>query len=162
MNLSQAKEKMEKTFDLLKNQLTGISSSVNVKLVASVRVTDSTGQKIPVEHIAMVGRKDKIISVIPHNPAEVSNIEKALKQHGFNAFVFSKNAVAVNVPSPSGEEKIKISNLVKKAGEETKVSMRNIRKTYRQKNAGCDMLDPVMDSWVSKVDDLVLFKIDSL
>lgn len=66
--------------------------------------------------------------VKPYDLSILGSIDKALQKSGFNSYVFSKEAVCVSVPPPSGDQRKETMLRVKKAGEETKIAIRNIRK----------------------------------
>jgi ribosome recycling factor len=59
-----------------------------------------------------------------------------LKDAGLNAYLFSKQAVAVSVPPICGDERERVKTRVKKLGEEAKISIRNIRQNYRKSEKG--------------------------
>lgn len=166
MNLAQSKENMSKTLEALKSQLIGLGGQINISLVASIKITDSTGQKIPIEQIAITNKRpgSNVISITPYDPANLSNIEQGLKSHGFSAFIFSKREVAISIPPPSDDEKKKIITLVKKMGEDTKVALRNIRKTFRQKNKDDDSgeIDKIMNGFETEVNECLKRKLISI
>lgn len=162
MTLNDVQDKMSKTLNNLKNQLSGISSCINLKLISSTKIIDSTGQSIPIEEIAILRRKDNLIIITPYNPAESNNIEKILKQHNFSVFMFSKKDVAVSIPYPSKEEQEKIKVLIKRAGEAAKISIRNIRKSYRQSKSKCDIIEDITANYITDIDNFIEGKIKSL
>lgn len=163
LNLVEVKSKMQKSLETFQHQLSGVGEFVNIKLVGTVKIKDDTGHQ-SIEDIALLNKKDFNISVVPYNPQSIHIIEQALKQNGFNAFVFSKTTVVVSIAPPSSEEKNKIIMYLKKLSEDAKVSIRNIRKIYRQKNKDEDdgQINLLTDGYIFKIDEIINKKIKNL
>lgn len=123
---------MAKTVDLFYESIRCIRiGGITSALVDTVKV-EAYGQLMPIQHLALTsGGGTKPISVRPHDPTLVSTIAKVLEKQGFNAYVYSKDTVYVSVPPPSGEDKEKTRQHIRKLGEDAKVSIRNIRKHCR-------------------------------
>lgn len=164
MTLHQARQNMQNTIALLETQLTGIGTRTNVKLVSSVRVTDLTGNQLPLEQCAVLQQKGSAISVVPYDPATIHAVRNVLVKNGFDAYVFSKREVVVNVAAPSGEETQKVHARVRKLGEEAKVAIRNIRKKCKNGFSSNDKsqqsqfdreLESITSTSIKRVDDIV-------
>lgn len=155
LSLKELQISMSSTIENLSKQLTGVDKYINISLVSQVKVVDSTGQKIPLDQIAVIGKKGNNISIIPFDLSLSKSIVETLKQAGFNAFVFSKVEVTISVPQPSAEEQFKIVALIKKLGEEAKIALRNIRQSFRNKHKMNDkeqqkLFDKEIDSVMNK------------
>jgi ribosome recycling factor len=134
MNLDAARSKMEKAIDHFEDQTHGINKFGGVRvssLIDTIRIS-CYGQKTPLKHLASTSPMNGGVSVEPHDPSILKAIEKGCKDAGYNAYVFSKSTVMVSIPPPSGEDKVRARDRLKKIGEETKVSIRNIRKKAKQ------------------------------
>lgn len=150
---------MEKALDFFHDQLRGIRwGIVNSGLLDTIRIP-MNGQKVPLSHLAWTSPgKNGQISVTPHEQNHVGLIANTLKQEGFNAYPFSKTAVVVSAPQRCGEERNKVINHIKKLAEETKISIRNIRKKVRQKAQDVGVIDEELqgltDKAIAEVEDL--------
>jgi ribosome recycling factor len=125
---------MSKAVEHFIEQLTGIVWAIpTAGLIDTIRV-DYHGQATPIKHLANTGQGDGRIKVEPYDPTTLGAIEKALKAAGYNAYVFSKKAVCINLPKIAGQaDREKVIAQVRKLEEEAKVAIRNIRKNARNK-----------------------------
>lgn len=157
---------MQKTLDLLNEQLVGIhSGTLNAGVVDTVRI-DYYGQKIPLKQIASVTQKGRTISIMLYDLQTINNVENSLLKSGFNAFKFSKQEIIINAPEASGEESEKTFNRIRKLGEEAKIAVRNIRKKHRngltKEDRDDKLIDETTKNFVDKIDRIVDSKIESL
>lgn len=168
MNLENARLQMEKTLEALSSQITGLSTTITPKLVGAVKFEDHNKQKIQIDDVCIVTCKNKNIIVIPYDQNHTQLIINHLNKHKFNAFLFSKTEIIVNIPSPSTEEQIKIAAAIKKMGDDAKVSLRNIRHNYKNKNKTKDQhqnskiekeIDNLIVSYNKKIDVIIDAKI---
>ncbi len=133
VNLLEMQEKMDQAVQFLHDSIRGIrGGSVTASFIDSFKV-NCYGNDMLIKHVAVTSSLKGQISVKPFDTSLVGSIQKTLKEAGLNAYVYSKEIVAVSVPPPSGEDKEKIKSRIKTLGEEAKVSVRNIRKNYRSK-----------------------------
>ena len=134
MNLNAARSKMNKAIDHLEDQTHGITKLGGARpttLIDTVQVS-CYGQKTPIKHLAQTSSVNSGVSIEPHDPSILKAIEKGCKAAGYNAYVFSKTTVMVSIPPPCGEDKEKARDRIKRLGEDTKISIRNIRKKVKQ------------------------------
>lgn len=134
-----------------------MKDNVNDDLISTVKV-DYDHQQTPLQHLSLIYQQDRRISVTPYDPSMTGVIEDELKRQGFNAYKFSKITVVVNIPLPSGENYEKVISQMKKLGEEAKVSIRNIRKKFRNKEDKSreKRLQEMTDSAIRQIDGLIL------
>ena len=165
-------EKMEKALDLLYDSLIGIrSGTVTPGYVDTFRVP-YYGQQVPIKHIASTSSERNLVVIRPHDPALMGLIQTALKDAGFNAYVFSKTTVAVSVPPLNGEDRERVKVQIRKLGEEAKVSIRNLRRTARaaidkklpedERKALDEKIQVATDEATARADLIVKNKIDWL
>ena len=159
ITLNDVEERMEKAVDFLKEQLHGITQlgANNASLVDSVKV-DYYGQPTPIKHIAYSSCDKLRVSITPHEEKFVSEIVKACERAGFNAYKFSKEIAMVTLPIPSGETKKEMKKRIKSLGEETKISIRNIRKKFKQSsedNSEEKALQKITNAATQAVDEIV-------
>lgn len=165
-------DKMDKAIELLQQSIIGIRlGTVTPALIDTFKVT-YYGQQMPIKHLAYTSAERGNVMVKPHDPSILGTIQKTLKEAGFNAYTFSKEAVAVSVPPICGEEKEKVKARVRKLGEETKITIRSIRKNWRStldKNLPDDerrsqesSIQESTDAAIQMVDEIVDAKIVNL
>lgn len=156
---------MEKAIQFFLDQLVGIRwGTVTPALVDSVKA-DYYGQKTLISHLASTRPDQGRIMVNAHDPQAVGSINTALRQAGFNSYVFSKTAVVVSVPPPSGDEKKKVQAHIAKLAEEAKIAVRNVRKKVRQHVDDLGAIDKPLqrltDESIKQIDDIAKDKIES-
>jgi ribosome recycling factor len=128
--LLDVEERMEKAVDVLKHALTGIRTGrANPGLVDSVRV-EVYGSQTPLKQLATIGVPEPTQIVIrPFDPTTLKDIEKAIQASdlGFNPMNDGR-VVRINVPPLSTEVRKKLVGRIKDLTEESKVSIRNVRR----------------------------------
>jgi len=161
LTIDEARQKMQKAIDFFSDQLHGITAlGATPSLVETVRVS-VYDQKIPVKHLAFTTSQGSRVTVTPHDSNTRSAIAKACQDAGFDAYVFSREAVVVNLPKPSGETKDEIRKRIKRLGDEAKVAIRNIRKQFKkgvpkdEKHEEEKRIQKVTDEAVGIVDQIV-------
>ncbi len=130
--VNQFADKMEKALDTLHQSIVGIRlGTVSPSLIDTFKVS-YCGQQMPIKHLAHTTSERGLVLVRPFDPATLGTIRQTLSDAGFNAYMFSKEAVAVSVPMVCGEEIERVRARVRKLGEDAKVAIRNIRKLWRE------------------------------
>ena len=128
--LLDAEERMEKSVSVLRHILAGIRTGrANPGLVDSLRV-DVYGSSSPIKQLASVGAPEPTQIVIrPYDPGTIKDIENAIiaSDLGFNPQNDGR-LIRINVPPLSTEVRRKMVARIKELAEETKVSIRNIRR----------------------------------
>jgi ribosome recycling factor len=128
--LLDAEEKMEKSIEILKKSLSGIRTGrANPGLVDSLRV-EVYGSPTPIKQLASVGAPEPTQIVIrPYDPTTIKDIERAIiaSDLGFNPSNDGR-IIRINIPPLSTEVRRKMVARIKELTEESKVSIRNIRR----------------------------------
>jgi ribosome recycling factor len=128
--LLDAEDRMEKAIGILKQSLGGIRTGrANPGLVDSLRV-DAYGSQVPMKQLASVGAPEPTqIVVRPYDPATIKDIEKAIiaSDLGFNPQNDGR-LIRIVIPPLSTEVRKKMVARIKELAEDTKVSIRNIRR----------------------------------
>jgi ribosome recycling factor len=128
--LKEMESRMEKTISALKHELTGIhTGKANPALLDTVRV-DSYGASVPLNQVASITSPEPRLLVIqPWDRKTIPNIEKAIQKANLGLNPQNDGIVIrLPVPKPSEERRKDMVRLVKKMGEDAKVSIRNIRR----------------------------------
>ena len=153
--LLDIEERMEKTVAKLKSDLAGIRTGrANPGLVDSLKV-EAYGSPTPLKQIASVGAPEPTqILIRPYDPGTLKDIEKAIQAAdlGFNP-QNDGHVIRLNIPPLSTEMRRKMVTRVKELAEETKVSLRNIRRdgnkvadaSEKEKDLSEDERDSVKD-----------------
>ena len=128
--LLDAEERMEKALGVLKNNLAGIRTGrATPGLLDSVKV-NVYGSATPLKQIASVGAPEPQQLVIrPFDPSTIKDIEKAIvaSELGLNPQNDGR-IVRINIPPLSTDVRKKLVARIKELAEETKVSIRNVRR----------------------------------
>ena len=123
---------MNKAVEFFEEQIRNIRCGrITSSIIDTIKV-ECYGSKVPIKQIAWTVTEKGRVLVSPYYALLLSLIDKALKQEGYNSYIFSKTQVVINLPVLSGEDKLKIIAQIDKLAEEAKISIRNIRKKFRQ------------------------------
>lgn len=128
--LLNAEEKMEKAVEVLKNQLAGIRTGrANPGLVDSIKV-DAYGSQTPMKQLATIGAPEpQQIVIRPYDASTIKDIEKAIIASDLGlAPQNDGRVIRLNIPPLSTEVRKKMVSRIKELGEESRVSIRNIRR----------------------------------
>jgi ribosome recycling factor len=128
--VKDSQERMDKAVAVLAVNLSGIRTGrANPGLVESVRV-EAYGSQAPLKQLASISTPEpQQIMVRPYDPTIIKDIEKAISagELGLNPQNDGR-IIRINVPPLSTEVRRKMVARVKDLAEETKVSIRNIRR----------------------------------
>ena len=158
--LFDADERMEKAVSVYRDNLAGIRTGrANPGLVDSLRV-EVYGSMSPIKQLASVGVPEPTQIVIrPYDPSTLKDIEKAIiaSDLGYNPQNDGR-LIRLNIPPLSGEMRRKMVSRVKELAEETKVSIRNIRrdanKAADQAEKAKEMSEDERDETKKEVQDM--------
>lgn len=128
--LLDVEERMEKAISVLKGQLAGIRTGrANPGLVDSLRV-EVYGSQTPLKQLAQVGAPEPTQIVIrPYDTGTIKDIEKAIIASGLGFNPQSDGRlIRINIPPLSTENRKKLVARIKELTEESKVSIRNVRR----------------------------------
>ncbi len=167
-----AEAKMDQSILAFKNNLTKIRTGrANPALLDSVQV-DYYGAILPVSQVANVSLLDaRTISIQPWEKGMGAKIEKAIRESDLGLNPASQgDLLRVPMPALTEERRRDLSKVVRHAGEECKVAVRNLRrdanehakKLLKDKEIGedderrsLDELQKLTDRTVAEVDRLV-------
>jgi len=128
--ISESKSKMQKAVDVLQDELKAFRGGrATPALVEHVRV-DYYGSPTPLKSLATISAPEADMLVIkPFDPASVREIEKAIKSSDLSiAPVVEGKFIRLNIPPLSEERRKQLVQQAKQSGEQTKVSIRNVRR----------------------------------
>lgn len=154
-----AEGRMEKATEVFKQNLAGIRTGrANPGLVDSLRV-EAYGAPTPIKQLATIGAPEPTQVVIrPYDPGTLKDIEKAIlaSELGFNPQNDGR-LIRINIPPLSNEQRKKLVSRIKELSEETKVSIRNVRrdanKTLDQAEKNKEISEDERDAMKQEIQD---------
>lgn len=126
----KATERMEAALDHLKRELGGLRTGrASTALLDGIKV-DYYGNQTPLKQIANVAvPESRLITVQPWEPPLIKEIEKAITAAGLGLNPANDGKIIrIPVPPLSEERRRDIIKLAKKHGEDSKISLRTIRR----------------------------------
>ena len=158
--LKDSEAKMKKTVKLLAGEFARIRTShANPALLEGIKV-DYYGVPTPLKRIASIGVPDPRSLVIqPWDKNALSDIEKAIQASdlGLNPNV-EANLIRISIPPLTDERRIDLVKLISRLTEESRVSVRNIRREaieqFKKKEKGKEISEDDMHRGQKDVQEL--------
>lgn len=158
--ISESKSKMQKAVDVLQDDLKAFRGGrATPALVEHIKV-DYYGSPTPLKSLATTSAPEVDMLVIkPFDPASVKDIEKAIKSSDLSiAPIVEGKFIRLNIPSLSEERRRHLVQQAKQAGEQTKVSIRNIRrdanKSLEKQEKNKQITEDDLDQAKKQIDDI--------
>ena len=123
-------QKMQKSVDAFKNELTKIRTGrAHPGILDQVQI-DYYGSMVPISQVANVTLMDaRTISVQPWEKGMGAKIEKAIRESDLGLNPSSQgDLIRVPMPPLTEERRRELTKVVKSAGEDAKVAIRNLRR----------------------------------
>ena len=139
-------DKMQKSFDFLRDELAGIRAGrANPHVLDKIKV-DYYGTPTPIQQVANVSIPEaRIIQIAPWEKTLIKDIEKAILASDLGITPSNDGAVIRLVfPELTEERRKQLTKEIHKKGEDAKVAVRNVRRD------GNDALKKLKDSDVSE------------
>jgi len=177
--VSESRAKMQKAVDVLQDDLKGFRGGrATPALVDHLRV-DYYGSPTPLKSLATISAPEADLLVIkPFDPASVKDIEKAIKSSDLSiAPLIEGKFIRLNIPPLSGERRKQLVQQARQAGEQAKVSIRNIRRdanktldkqekdgeiTEDDRDTAKKQIDDITKEFTDKIDHAVAHKSDEI
>jgi ribosome recycling factor len=177
--VSDAESKMKKAVEVLHDELRTVRTGrASAGLVEYIKV-DYYGTPTPIKSLATISAPQVDMLVIkPFDPASVREIEKAIKSSDLSiAPIVDGKFIRLSIPPLSEERRKQLAAQAKQTGEQTKISIRNIRreankqleKQQKEKliteddlEKGKKQIDDVTKQYSDKVDEMVKHKSDEI
>jgi ribosome recycling factor len=166
-----AEARMEKAVDVFRNELKGLRTGrASPAMLDGVRV-EYYGSPTPIKQIATITTPDpQSVMIKPFSGDDLKEIEKAIR--GSDLGLAPNNdgkVIRLNIPPMSGDQRKKMAQHIKKLGEESKVSCRNIRrdanKVFETAEKDKTITEDDLEKSKTKIQDLLKLyegKIDEL
>jgi ribosome recycling factor len=132
--IAEFKQNVEKALNGLRTELAKVRTGrANLAILDGVRV-EYYGTPTPLNQVATLAVADaRLITIKPWEKAMVGEIEKAIKksQLGLNP-TSDGEILRVPIPPLTEERRKELTKIIKRHGEETKVSIRNARREAKE------------------------------
>jgi ribosome recycling factor len=170
-----AEEKMKKSIDALKRDFAAIRTGrASASLLDHINV-DYYGATVPLKQLANVSVPEPRTLVIqPYDKNSTKEIERAIQKSDLGLPPNSEGGVIrLNMPQPTQERRLDLVKTVKKEAENSKISVRNIRKDFiteiktrsdsekwsedRKKNEE-DVVQGLTNKFIAEIDKLLAVK----
>jgi ribosome recycling factor len=128
--VTESKTKMQKAVGVLQDDLKAFRGGrATPALVEHIKV-EYYGNPTPLKSLATISAPEADMLVIkPFDPASLKDIEKAIKSSDLSiAPILEGKFIRLNIPPLSEERRKHLVQQAKQAGEQTKISLRNIRR----------------------------------
>jgi len=177
--IAESDSKMKKALEVLQDELKTVRTGrASTGLVENIKV-DYYGTATPLKQIAALATPQADMIVIkPFDPGSIGEIEKAIKNSDLSiAPIADGKLIRLSIPPLSEERRRQLVTQVKQLGEQTKVSVRNIRReankqlekeqkdkvvTEDELEKGRKRIDDVTKEYTDKVDSIVKHKSDEI
>jgi ribosome recycling factor len=164
--------KMEKVISVLNKDLAGIRTGRVSSNFLNTVVVEVYGDRMPISQLATVTVQDGNLLVVQvWDRSVVKNIEKAINLAGLGVSASSEGqTIKVPIPPLSEERRKELVKLSIKAGEQSKVAIRNIRRhgmdfiktmdtiSKDDIHRGNEEVQKMTDQYIVKVDSLLQVK----
>ena len=177
--ISENKSKMQKAVEMLQDDLKAFRGGRATPALVEHLKIEYYGSPTPLKSLATVSAPEVDLLVIkPFDPASVRDIEKAIKSSDLSiAPMVEGKFIRLNIPPLSEERRKQLVQQARQAGEQTKVSIRNVRRDAnkhlekQEKNSeiteddlqlGKKQIDDITKELTDRVDKIVRHKADEI
>ena len=173
--VKKTEETMKHSIEHLQQELGGIrTGKANPALLDSIKV-NYFGQQVPLKQVASIAAPDaRLITVQPWDRSIIGEIEKAIlaSELGLNPQSDS-TLIRLPIPQLTEERRRDLAKVVKRLGEDTKVTIRNIRREANERirklekeheigedamRANQEEIQKLTDRYIVRVDEVVSVK----
>jgi ribosome recycling factor len=177
--VSEHETKMKKAVEVLQSNLKALRSGrASTGLVEHLKV-DYYGSPTPLKQLATLATPQSDLIVIkPFDPSSLKEIEKAIKNTDLSiAPIVEGKVIRLNIPPLSQERRSQLVAQAKQNGEQTKVSIRNIRRdankqlereekekmiTEDERDESKKRIDDITKEYSAKIEAIVKAKTDEI
>jgi len=147
--MADTDERMKKTIDSLRNDLTTISTGRATPSLVDRLLVEYYGTPTPLLELATITIPEaQMISIRPYSATDIAAIEKAIAKSDLNLTPNNDGQqIRIVIPALSEERRRELNKLVGKRGEEARVAVRNVRR-----DAISDLRDMEKESMISEDD----------
>ncbi len=177
--ISDTETKMKKAVEVLHDELKTVRSGrASTGLIENIKA-DFYGAPTPLKQMATLATPQiDMIVIKPFDPSSIKEIEKAIKASDLSiAPVVDGKIIRLNIPPLSEERRKQLVHQAKQTGEQSKVSIRNIRRdaiktlekqekdkviTEDDLEKGKKQIDDITKQYTDNVDEMIKSKSDEI
>ena len=158
--ISDSKSKMHKGVEVLQDDLKAFRGGRATPALVEHLKVEYYGNLTPLKSLASISAPDVDMLVIkPFDPACVRDIEKAIKSRDLSiAPLIEGKFIRLNIPPLSEERRKQLVQQAKQAGEQAKVSIRNVRrdaiKTLEKQQKDKEITEDDLAGGKKQIDDI--------
>ena len=128
-------EKMEKAIDVLKREFSGLRTGrASTSLLDSISI-EAYGSKVPLNQVSNISvPESRLLTVQVWDDSLVNTVENSIRNSnlGLNPMI-EGSLIRIPIPELSEERRIEIVKIASKYSEDSKISIRNIRRDAMEK-----------------------------
>ena len=170
-DLNIYEEKMEKAIDVLKREFSGLRTGrASTSLLDPISV-EAYGSKVPLNQVSNISvPESRLLTVQVWDDSLVNTVENSIRNSnlGLNPMI-EGSLIRIPIPELSEERRIEIVKIASKYSEDSKVSIRNIRRDAMEKIKSLEKNKEIsqdesfkFSDQVQKMTDNLIEKIDTL
>ena len=170
-DLKKVEEKMLKSVDILKKEFSGLRTGrASVGLLEPIQV-DAYGSKVPLSQVSAISvPESRMLAVQVWDNSLISVVENAIRTANLGLNPMTEgNLIRLPIPDLTEERRKEIAKLASKYSEDTKISVRNVRRdamdhlkeSEKNKEISKDELFKHSDQ-IQKLTDKIILLIDEL
>jgi ribosome recycling factor len=173
--LEEAEDRMKKSLAAFKRELATIrTGKATTALLDGIKV-DAYGQSMPLNQVASISVPEpRLILVQPWDRTILSDVEKAIQKSN-TGLVPNTDKAVIRLPIPplTEERRVDLVKLVKKHAEESRISIRNIRRDSNEhlkkgqkdgeiseddSHKAVDKVQKLTDKYIGEIDNVLADK----
>ena len=134
-NLKTYEEKMEKAIDVLKREFSGLRTGRASTSLLDPIFVEAYGSKVPLNQVSNISvPESRLLIVQVWDDSLVNIVENSIRNSnlGLNPMI-EGSLIRIPIPELSEERRIEIVKIASKYSEDSKVSIRNIRRDAMEK-----------------------------
>lgn len=151
----EAEEKMKKSLELLRKDYSTLRAGRANPAILDKIYVDYYGAKTPLNQLANISAPEpRLLTIQPWDKTSVSLIEKAIQKSDLGINPSSDGSVIrIVIPQLTQERRLELVKIIKKKAEETRVSLRNVRRDINEKIKNMDKTKAVSEDEAKKGQD---------
>ena len=170
-DLNIYEEKMEKAIDVLKREFSGLRTGRASTSLLDPILIEAYGSKVPLNQVSNISvPESRLLTVQVWDDSLVNTVENSIRNSnlGLNPMI-EGSLIRIPIPELSEERRIEIVKIASKYSEDSKISIRNIRRDAMEKIKSLEKNKEIsqdesfkFSDQVQKMTDNLIEKIDTL
>jgi len=163
-DLNMYQEKMEKAVDVLKKEFAGLRTGrASTSLLDSISI-EAYGSKVPLNQVSNISvPESRLLTVQVWDDSLVNTVENSIRNSnlGLNPMI-EGSLIRIPIPELSEERRIEIVKIASKYSEDSKISIRNIRRDAMEKIKSLEKNKEISQDELFKFSDKIQKMTDNL